>query len=106
MELPYTLPQDFTLFILFREENIDIWKKKIAWIAENGGMALLNTHPDYMSFKGRPGYEEYPARYYEEFLQHVTENYAGKYWCPLPHEIADFWASGHGVKKCWTLRRH
>ena len=52
VELPYTLPQDFTLFIILREESIDIWKKKLAWIAENGGMALLNTHPDYMSFKG------------------------------------------------------
>ena len=99
IELPYTLPQDFTLFILFREEHIDIWKKKIAWIAEKGGMALLNTHPDYMKFNGRAGYEEYPARYYEEFLQHVAERYAGKYWSPLPHQVAEFWTSGREGKK-------
>ena len=27
VELPYTLPQDFLLFILMQERNIDIWKK-------------------------------------------------------------------------------
>ena len=42
VELPYTLPQDFTLFVLMKEKNIDIWKKKLDWIVENGGMALLN----------------------------------------------------------------
>jgi len=91
MELPYTLPQDFTLFILFREKNIDTWKKKIAWIAEHGGMALLNTHPDYMNFGGKIGPEEYRAGYYEEFLKHVEHEYKDEYWSPLPHEMADFW---------------
>lgn len=27
LELPYTLPQDYTLFVIMREKNIDIWKK-------------------------------------------------------------------------------
>ena len=29
VELPYTLPQDFLLFIMLRQKNIDIWKKKL-----------------------------------------------------------------------------
>jgi hypothetical protein len=41
VELPYTLPQDFTLFVLMKQKNIDIWKKKLDWIVEQGGMALL-----------------------------------------------------------------
>jgi hypothetical protein len=45
VELPYTLPQDFTLFTVMREKDIDIWKKKLDWIVEKGGMALLITHP-------------------------------------------------------------
>ena len=49
-ELPYTLPQDFTIFTILREKTIDIWKRKLDWIAVNGGMALLNVHPDYISF--------------------------------------------------------
>ena len=44
-----------------KEKNIDIWKQKLDWIAENGGMALVNAHPDYMNFDGgKLGIEEYP----------------------------------------------
>lgn len=92
IELPYTLPQDFTLFILFRERDIDIWKHKVDWIAEQGGMLLLNTHPDYMRFDGgNSTYEEYPARLYRQLLEYVERQYAGSYWHILPREIAEFW---------------
>lgn len=99
IELPCTLPQDFTLFILLQEKGIDIWKDKLAWIAENGGMALVNTHPDYMYFNsGKRGMEEYPADYYRQFLEHVETNYKGKYWHPLPGECAD-WLSNANTQK-------
>jgi hypothetical protein len=93
VELPYTLPQDFTLFILMREKNIDVWKKKLDWIIAHGGMALVNTHPDYMHFDGKKcGLEEYPAAYYMAFLEYIKENYEGKYWHALPRDVASFWA--------------
>jgi len=96
VELPYTLPQDFTLFILMKEKNIDIWKKKLDWIAECGGMALVNTHPDYMNFDGgKLGLEEYPADYYREFLEYVKEKYEGQYWHVLPREMARFWKNNN-----------
>lgn len=95
VELPYTLPQDFTLFILFKEKDTGIWKDKLKWIAETGGMALLNTHPDYMRFAGNPSYKEYPSGLYEEFLKHVARTYEGAYWHALPHEMAEFWVSRH-----------
>ena len=92
VELPYTLAQDFTLFILMREKTIDIWKKKLDWVAENGGMALLNTHPDYMSFsKDKMGAEEYPVDYYIELLKYIQNRYDGDYYHVLPKEIAQFW---------------
>jgi hypothetical protein len=69
-----TLPQDFTLFILMQEKNIDIWKKKLDWLADKGGMALVNTHSDYMIFNdNKPKIEEYPAKYYEEFFKYVKK---------------------------------
>ena len=96
VELPYTLPQDFLLFILMQEKNIDIWKKKLDWIVDHGGMALFIAHPDYMNFDKTPHYEEYPARYYEEFLEYIKSKYEGQYWHVLPREMARWWkASMH-----------
>ena len=92
VELPYTLPQDFTLFVLMRERTIDIWKRKLDWIAEKGGMALLIAHPDYMNGKKREcGSEEYPMKFYEELLDYLKNKYKGKYWHALPKEMAHFW---------------
>ena len=94
VELPYTLPQDFTLFILLRRQTIDIWKKKLEWIVQNGGMALLNAHPDYMTFSGRKStYSEYKADLYAQFLEHVKSVYRDQFWHPLPREITRFWAA-------------
>jgi uncharacterized protein len=92
VEVPYTLPQDHALFIILREPNVDIWKRKLDWVAENGGMAVLNTHSDYMSFDGTPpGREEYSVRLYMEFLDYVRTRYAGQYWHSLPGDLARFW---------------
>src|SRR5437870_9112974 len=49
VELPYTLPQDSTVFLLLRESTIDVWRTKLDWVAQHGGMALVNVHPDYLS---------------------------------------------------------
>ncbi len=92
VELPYTLPQDFTVFVLMREPSIDIWARKLDWLVTRGGMALLNTHPDYMCFEpGSRRLEEYPVRLYREFLSYVGRRYEGRYWNPLPREVARFW---------------
>ncbi len=91
IELPYTLPQDFTLFVLMKEKTIDIWKRKLDWIAAKGGMALLNTHPDWMNFVGNNmACTEYPATLYEEFLKYVKSAYGGFFSNALPREVAAF----------------
>ncbi len=94
VELPYTLPQDSTLFLILRETSIAVWKKKLDWIAAHGGMALLNTHPDYMAMSG-PGRDgrDFPVSAYEEFLRYIRTAYAGQYWQPLPREVARLVAS-------------
>ena len=61
VELPYTLPQDSTLFLLLKEKTNEIWKTKLDWIAQHGGMALLDTHPDYMRFDGRGDFAGVPG---------------------------------------------
>lgn len=92
IELPYTIPQDFTVFVLMKEQTIDIWKRKLDWIVQQGGMVLLTVHPDYMNFENRPGsFDEYPVALYKEFLRYIKSEYEGQYWHALPREIAHFW---------------
>jgi glycosyltransferase involved in cell wall biosynthesis len=91
VELPYTLVQDFSLFILLQERGIDVWKKKLDWVAAHGGMVLLNTHPDYMCFDGRPAGDEFPISYYEELLNYANEKYEGTFWQALPREVARYY---------------
>lgn len=91
VEIPYTLPQDFTLFILMGERSNAIWKTKLDWIAQKGGMAFLNCHPDYMNFNGGPlGREEYPVELYVNFLRYLKERYGDCYYHARPLEIARF----------------
>lgn len=93
-ELPYTLPQDFTLFVLMRNCDIEIWKKKLDWIAECGGMAMINTHPDYMNFGDLPnGDDEYSCERYSEFLGYVKKQYQGDYCNLLPSELVSYLSS-------------
>ena len=94
VELPYTLPQDLTLFVMLQEKTIEIWKRKLDWVAEKGGMALLITHPDYLCFGDKePGLEEYPVRYYQELLEYIQDKYAGQYWQALPRKVVEYFAS-------------
>jgi hypothetical protein len=89
VELPYTLPQDFTLFLLLCEKTTDIWRRKLDWIAQHGGMALIDTHPDYMALDGSSETTaEYPIKLYKEFLDYVRSRYSGQYWPALPRQVA------------------
>jgi glycosyltransferase involved in cell wall biosynthesis len=98
LELPYTLPQDSTLFLLLGETSPNIWMQKLDWIAQHGGMALIDVHPDYLRFAGDPvSTRNYPAAYYESFLQYVTERYAGAYWHVLPKDLAAWHRNNNGL---------
>lgn len=89
VELPYTLPQDSTLFLLLGEKTTDIWKRKLEWIARHGGMALVNIHPDYVDFSGRHVANScYPSALLADFMVHIHENYQGAYWNPLARDLA------------------
>jgi hypothetical protein len=81
--------QDFTLFIILKEKTPRIWEQKIDWIAEHGGMVVLNTHPDYMNFdNNKCGLEEYPVEFYLPIIRYVQEKFEGLYWQALPSDVA------------------
>jgi len=91
IELPYTLPQDSTVFLYLEEKGNDLWKRKLEWIARHGGMALVNVHPDYLAFDGqKPSASTFPFALYREFLDFVEREYRGQYWNPLPRDVAQF----------------
>lgn len=81
VELPMTLDQDHTLFILLKETSIRRWIDKCRWIIDNGGLINVNVHPDYMDGErlGR----------YEQLLQFLSEQDGG--WRALPRDIAAWW---------------
>jgi glycosyltransferase involved in cell wall biosynthesis/peptidoglycan/xylan/chitin deacetylase (PgdA/CDA1 family) len=94
VELPYTLVQDFTLFRILNEPDIAIWKNKLDWVAAHGGMALLDSHPDYMHFDEGPAPAgTYPAALYAEFLAYAKEKYGAVFWHALPREVASYYKS-------------
>lgn len=105
VELPYTLPQDSTLFLVLDEKSPEIWKSKLEWLVAHGGMALLNVHPDYIGFKDKPGVSEYPAKWYEDFLQHVQRVYAREFWNPLPRDMARWFKTNYRPKKAVSHTR-
>jgi len=88
VEIPSTLPQDSTLFRILQETSIDLWKQKLDWVAQQGGLALVIIHPDYISFNGQVQDGEYRQELIREFLGYVRARYAEDCWFALPREVA------------------
>ncbi|MGD9856528.1 MAG: hypothetical protein AB7U20_16395 [Planctomycetaceae bacterium] len=86
VELPYTLPQDHTLFIGLGETTDRIWSDKLSLIKSWSGMALMLTHPDYLDTPQR-------RDLYRGFLTKVRD--AGGYWHALPRDVARWWRTGN-----------
>jgi hypothetical protein len=82
VELPYTLVQDFTLISVLGERTPKIWLEKVDFIQKYHGMALVNTHPDYLLNSSN-------WEVYTDFLQSI-KNRAG-YWPALPMDVARWW---------------
>jgi len=82
VELPYTLVQDSTLAFVLGEKSPRIWLEKVDFIEQYHGMALLNSHPDYLR---KPEI----WRIYVDFLETMKKK--NNYWHALPKEVARWW---------------
>jgi len=82
VELPYTLAQDYTVAEVVGETTPRLWLEKVEFIQANHGMALLNTHPDYLR-------KPHTRRIYSEFLAAMRER--ADFHHALPREIARWW---------------
>jgi len=84
VELPYTLVQDSTLFYSLGERTPNIWLEKVEFLKRYYGMALVNTHPDYLK-------EQMMLKIYRDFLKAIKQE--GGYWHALPRDVANWWRS-------------
>ena len=82
VELPYTLVQDSTLGLVLGENSPRIWLDKVSFIEKYHGMALLNSHPDYLL---QPNI----WKIYKDFLTNMKEK--SNYWHALPRDVARWW---------------
>ena len=82
VELPITLPQDHTLFVILGKEDESLWVEKADFLRGRGGMALALTHPDYVHAEPLLGH-------YERFLRRFCDDSTG--WHPLPREVSSWW---------------
>jgi peptidoglycan/xylan/chitin deacetylase (PgdA/CDA1 family) len=82
VEIPYTLPQDHTLFIVLQSPDNSVWKQKTEWLAERHGMACLITHPDYLRIPPL-------MQHYRNYLEYAVRR--GDTWNVLPRDLAFYW---------------
>lgn len=86
VELPYTLPQDHTLFTLLRQTSIDMWLTQVDAIEARYGLIHCLSHPD-------PGYLGDPDKraLYVELLDALGER--PWLWRALPRDVASWWST-------------
>lgn len=82
VELPLTLPQDHTLFVILRHTDEKAWVEKATFLRAHGGMALLDTHPDYLV-------DERILSAYARFLDRFASDATA--WKALPREVSAWW---------------
>ncbi|MBN1963816.1 MAG: hypothetical protein JW910_04160 [Anaerolineae bacterium] len=82
LELPYTLAQDCTLTAILGETTPRLWLEKLEFIEQHFGLALVNTHPDYLL-------DECTGAVYAEFLQTMCAR--DDYYHALPCDVARWW---------------
>lgn len=82
VELPLTLRQDHTLFVILGERDEAAWVEKAHFLRSRGGMAMIDTHPDYLI-------DERILSAYARFLERFADDPTA--WHALPREINFWW---------------
>jgi hypothetical protein len=100
VEMPYTLVQDHSLKMLLRETTPRLWLEKVAYVQQNNGMALVNSHPDYLL-------NDRLRSIYTDFLSEMQRK--RDYWHALPRDVARWWRQRYELpvceaQECGTLR--
>ncbi|HTP70112.1 MAG TPA: hypothetical protein VMJ35_14475 [Dongiaceae bacterium] len=85
VELPLTTAQDYSVFNILEQFNIDLWKQQISLILGHNGLISLLSHPDYLI-------DSKPRAIYEELLAHLRKICDDhNVWHCLPRELDNWW---------------
>jgi hypothetical protein len=85
LELPVTTIQDYSLFHILNDYSIDLWKRQLAAIARQHGLASFIVHPDYVIAKRA-------RATYQALLEHLSRlRDERQMWIALPHEVDRWW---------------
>jgi hypothetical protein len=82
VELPLTMAQDHTLFAILRRGDASAWIEKAEFLRARGGLALIDTHPDYLV-------EERIKSAYRDLLERFASDESA--WKALPREVSAWW---------------
>lgn len=91
VELPYTLVQDYTLTSVLGETTPRLWLEKVDFIEKYYGMALINSHPDYLR-------EPVNLKIYSDFLLAMKQQMG--FWHALPCDVARWWRDRSAKENC------
>jgi len=94
VELPYTLPQDHTLFTLLRHRSPEAWIQQAERLERAHGLIQCLSHPD-------PGYlgDDRRFTFYCGFLDAMVAR--TDLWKPLPRDIAAWWRDRDAGGPMW-----
>ena len=85
LELPVTTTQDYSLFHVLNQYSIDLWKRQLALITAQHGMASFIIHPDYIR-------EQRARETYRALLAYLAQlRSEGKIWVAPPGEVNQWW---------------
>jgi len=93
VELPYTLPQDHTLFTVLGRRSPQLWLEQLDRIEQRHGLVQCLSHPD----RGYLGDADKRAMY-ASLLDALRER--EQLWKPLPREVAAWWRRRAAARAC------
>jgi hypothetical protein len=82
VELPLTMPQDHTMFVILRDRDETAWVRKADFLRARGGMALIDTHPDYLR-------DAHIKSAYGRLIERYASDESA--WKPLPRDLSAWW---------------
>jgi peptidoglycan/xylan/chitin deacetylase (PgdA/CDA1 family) len=84
VELPYTAPQDHTLFNLLGHRDSTLWRRQLDTLVSCHGLFQVLSHPDG---------EYLGQRAIGDAYRELLEEIAGRtgLWVALPRDVADWW---------------